>query len=1298
MIKRILTTAVALALLMNVNAQSKKNKGNDAAPVVSEWNDVEIIEQHKLYPRANVIPYGNENDIEKNGYAGSPYYVNLSGGWQMVLSSNFSSRPTNMEQKDFAPQGWSSVTLPDYSWQEGGKNVLTKKVTKPGDVSESGNYVATYYRDLDVPKSWKEYKAFLNLQARSAYYVWVNHEYVGYSEDSRDISEFDITKHLKPGKHNNVVVQVIGTSDGNLLESQYARSLNGFTSEPFIVLKPYANIMDYSVLADYNPSSKMGTLTVNVDVYNEMKKGQYYLEMEVWDPKGHQVEKMGRWTVFDKKNELTMKLERYIADIKPWNSETPNIYTLVLRMRDQKMNLVETVGCRFGFRNVNITDGQLTVNGEPVTIKGVTYAFYDKESNALPTKEQVQKDLQLMKRNNINAVRTTLYSPAAPYFYELCDEYGIYVLSDANLQPLSTTAKAVATDKTYINMFVSRMQNMYERLKNHPSIIAWSLGNSEDNGVCMENAYRAIKQKDKTRPVLFPGAGYSDNSDVVTPLFIEYDDLKLYAAKQQTRPLVMAAFGSTKGNSFGNMEPMWKLVRENRMLQGGFACYWNPADYFNPVEAVDLHSEGFVGNDGTISPLLSELRNIYRPFDVRLVNISPDAAEFNVTNYLSFLSLNDYILEYNIYSNLKTRIIEGEVSVALMPGESKNFKLKVPALTLYAGEELFIRFTIKQRTNTDVVPRGTELGVVEYPLPMKGVRKEQLAEYDREELLMTRSRSGSDSVDQSLKPEDGGIIRVFNDNIDLIYDLDHADIQSYTFHDKQMIVSAPRINFWRAATDNDRVDKNGLRLWQKLNPSGLTRSVIATNYRRVDNNTVCIDAMLRYSDGGGAVLFDVKQSMAILFTGDVIIDNEIVASEQIKNLPKLGLQMCMPKVMDSVRWFGLDKESYGDRHQSGVTGTYKRHASTLFHHYERPQESGNRAGVRWISVEDNNVGFYMDMLDSNFNFSMYPYTDVDLFESETGASLKERDFWTVNVDYRQAAIGTALAGQEVADADLINDRKYHFKVHMRAYDLDEYNPYDFCRVEYPQIVSSVLPMPVISKDRDRFDQPMTITISTDVPKAEIRYTTDGSMPNEKSPLYKKPFVIGHSTYVKAKTYLAGSTPSFTAIKRFNFDYIINAKYTNRPNTPYNYNPETILFDGETGDISELSHGWLGFSGNNIDVVFELSKAIELQQVVVSFAHVPDAWAFAPSAVQVYVSEDGTNYSQAINAKLKYAPEEQTMNSPQKVNVVVEVNESNVKYVRLVAKSIGRIPSWHKARGLKPWIMIDEIELDEKINN
>ncbi len=1280
--KIILATALAFFVIGSANAQFKKSKAAEPANVPDEWNDIEVFEQHKLYPRANVIPYGNENAIEKNAYVESPYYVSLNGEWRMMLKPSFDSRPDNIEGKDFSTEGWSTVSVPSARLYERNKPVESKKISSPSDISSSKNWVATYYREFEVPKSWKEYKAYLNIQAKSAFYVWVNQEYVGYSEDSRDLSEFELTKHLKIGKTNNVVVQVVSTSDGSMLESQYARSINGITSDVFIVLKPIANIMDYKLVADYNPSNKMGNLSLNLDIFNETQKGQYYVEFEIWDPKGHQVEKMGRWTVFDKKNELTMNMEREIANILPWSSETPNIYTLVIRLRDQKMNLVETVGCRFGFRTVEMKNGILTVNGAPVTLRGTIYSYFDYSQTGIPTKEQISRDLQLMKQHNINAVRTTMYSPAPDYFYEMCDEYGLYVLCDANLQPFSTQTKAVATDKAYINLFITRMQNMYERLKNHPSIIAWSLGSGIDNGVCMENAYRTIKQKDKTRPVVFPGAGYSDNTDIIAPVNIEYGDLKLFAAKQnQTRPLVMASFGSTKGNSYGNIEPLWQLVRANSSLQGGFASCWNPVDYFDVDSQSDLYNTGLVDKKRQAVPYLAELRNIYRPFDVKLVNISPDAAEFNVTNLLSFLSLNDYILEYKIFSNLKPRIIEGEVSVALKPSESKNFKLKIPALTLYAGEELLIRFTIRQRKETTAVPKATELGVVEFPLPMKEVKKEQLPAFDRETLYLVNENN---------------VVKVFNDNIELRYDMDKADIVSYRFRDRDMMLAAPQINFWRAATDNDRVDKNALRFWRGLDPQNLKRNVVATNCRQIDDNTVCIDAMLRYSDIAGVVFFDVKQSVSVLYTGDVIVDNEIVATEQIKTLPKVGLQMCLPKTLDSVRWFGLDKETYSDRCSSGVAGAYKASAASMFYLYDKPQEAGNRANVRWVSVENNSVGLFVDMLDDNFNFSIYPYTDRELFDSPSVDALKQRDFWTFNADCRQAAIGSALASQQISDKDLVNDKQYHFRIHMRAYDVLEYNPYDFCRIEYPQIASSVLPMPMITKDRDRFDQPMTITLKSDVQKVEIRYTVDGSTPDENSPLYKKPFVISNSTYVKAKAFKAGSTPSFTAVQRFNFDYIEKATFVNKPNTPYNYNQESILFDGEVGEITELSRGWLGFSGSDLNVLFQLSKPIELQQVVVGFAHVPDAWAFAPTAVQVFVSADGENFSPAINAKLKYAPEEQSMNSPQKVSVTVEINQPDVKYVRLVAKNMGRIPSWHKAKGLRPWIMVDEVQLNEVI--
>lgn len=1283
MIKKLIISALALLLITSASAQKKKN--NTQAQQLLEWSDVDIFEQNKVYPRANVIPFNNENDIEHWKYDKSIYYISLSGSWKTQVNSDLGNRP-DPESKTFSTEGWSTSNVPSTMMVKNGSTIKAPTIKNANTLTSTGNAVATYVKEFDAPKSWADYQAFLQLQARSAYYIWLNNEYVGYSEDSRCISEFDLNKHIKYGKTNTLVIQVISSSTGSLLEMQQSRTYLGITNDVAIVLKPLVNINDYSILAEFTPKSGFGKFSLTADIVNPTKKGQYYIEVEIWNPKGKELDKMGKWVVFDKKGELTTTLNGDFGAILPWTAETPNLYTAVIRLRNERMQLVETLGTRFAFRTVEVKDGMLQVNGAPINLRGVVYTGYDINHNGELSVEQMQKDLKLMKQNNINAIRTAIYSPANPRLYELCDEYGLYVVCDANIQPFSKQSKAVAADKDYLNQFVVRVQNMYERLKNHPSIIVWSLGEGQDNGICMENAYKTLKQKDKYRPVLYSGANYSDNTDIIATRFIEPDDVKAFAVKNPTRPLVFYSFGSTKGNNFGGMEQLWKMVRTYRKVQGGFLAKWNSDITFNQTTYADETSTGLILSNNKPLPYLDELRNLYRPFDVKMVALVPDHAEFTVSNLLDFLYLKDYILEYNIYSNLKPRIIEGEVDVDLAPGESKNFKLKVPKLTLYSGEELFIRFTIRKRGKTEAVPHATEMGTFEFSLPMNIVKKQPLPNYGREELYSQKDNSTGKEL-----------IHVFNNNVDFWFDLGSAEMTSLQVNNQELLASAPKLNFWRPATDNDIVDKNAMRMWTNLNPENVTRTVLETSYRQIDKYTVGIDVMLRYTDRSGNPLFDVRQAYSILHTGDILIDNKVVATEFVKAMPRVGYQFQINKNFDQMHWLGLDKETYADRKMAGVMGTYHQSADELFFSYSRPQSAGNRTDVHWVSITDNKAGLFMDMIDSTFNFSVYPYSDKQLSTAAESFDLKKQSYRTLNVDFRQSGIGSALAQIPMADNVVLTQKEYEFRLHLRTYMLNEADPLDFRRVLYPEGKSSVLPMPTIAKNRDRFDQPMTITLSTSVPKAEIRYTTDGSAPTETSLLYKKPFTINNSTIVQAKTFLKGSTASFVASQRFNFDYITSATFATKPNTPYNYNMETILFDGETGAITDLQQGWLGFSGNDLNVVFELSKSIELQDVVMHFAHVPDAWAFAPTQVMVYVSSDGENYSEAIRAKIKYNPGEIEMNTPQLQTIRVDIDKADVKFVKVVAKSLTRIPEWHKAKGLRPWLMIDEIQLNEVIH-
>lgn len=1251
---KFLKLLIALCLCGSASAQFLTKTRVPPRPN-DEWRDVNIFEQYKLYPRVNVVPYQNEDDIEKLNYHESPHFVSLSGMWKMRSSYEYHDIAEEVENKDFSVDGWKDVNVPSLDY-----NVNSSVITNALSISKKENTTLTFYKEFDVPNIWEDYRAILQFQARSAYYIWVNHQFVGYSEDSRDYSEFDISIFLKYGEKNFVVIQVISTSDGSLLESNFSRSFVGITSDVSVVLKPVVSVYDFKITSDYDNHTGRFDFDVKAQIDNVKKKGKYYVEVELWGPKGEEVEKMGKWIVFDKRTEISCSIGREFYGLKPWSVEHPSLYTAVIRVRDEEMNLIESVGSRFGFRTVEIDNGLLKVNGSTILLKGVVYA----DAN-LKSRSQLEEDLRMMKLNNINAIRTAYYSPASPLFYELCDKYGFYVFCDANIQPFSQKSKAVATDVTYSDLFVARVQDMYDRYKNHPSIIAWSLGPSTDNGICMENAYKALKQKDKSRPVVFGGAQFGDNTDIVALRNANIDVLKQFLVKNHNRPLVLLEYGETHGNTFGGYSDIWQLMREEPQLQGGFIARWNPVAVWLDGEENTLPS--LVDDNLQTVPYITEIKNLYRNFDVKLLSISQDAGEFSVANRCDNQKLSDWTLEYIICSNLKNSIIEGEVRMDLSPGEVKNFKLKIPKLTLYAGEELFIRFVVKYRDKTDLVPKGAEMEVFEFLIPMEDVAKQPLPSYGRTPLVVSVSGNENDSR---------GFLSVSNDHAQILFDLDKGTLASYRFDGVDMIDKPLKLTVFRDPTPNDYVDKNGYVSWK--DNASLVREVVDANYHSIDEYTVAVDFMSRYSNSSGATMMDVKQTILVLHSGDVLMENEIVVSDYLRQMPRLGFQTIVGNSLDTVSWYGLNIESYPDRRNGAITTVNSLQLENASYNYSPNQSSGNHADVRWVSFTNDKVGFFVDMVDDCFNFSVSPAEERIAF-----------------FDFGHAGIGSSVAGVPISHGTMLRKRNYKFTLHLCAYDVLEYEPHDFRRIEFPKTESSVLPVPVIGCDKDRFNQPMKVNLSCAIPNADIRYTLDGSIPTEKSLLYSKPFTIESTTIVTARAFKKNSTPSFTASKRFDFDYIDAVSFQNAPNTPYNRNADKCLFDGMTASVVDLSSGWLGFSGTNVVASFSLSKSIELGMVELRFAHVPEAWVFAPSAVDVYVSSDGVDFGPATSAVITYDPASRDMNSTQVVKVDVEVNKKNVKYVKLVARNLGKIPVWHKAKGLKPWVMMDEVRLNER---
>ena len=1272
--------AVIIAIAFSAFGQKKGAKAEQSISA-DEWCSLEKSQYNKLPPRVNVVPYSEVDDIEKLAYKDSPYYISLNGTWKVAVSHSFQSSPSDMESQDFKTDDWAACTIPSASWKENGKQQLAPSV-KNGAVPLSSNLVLIYAKEFKVPAEWLDYSVILKLQARSAYYVWVNHQYVGYSEDSRSLSEFNITSFLLPSKINTIVVKVVATSDGSLLECAYPRGFAGITGDVSLMLKPGVNVRDYTLLADYDAGSHRGTLSINATVNNIHRKGRYYVEAEIWNPEGKEHAKVGRWVFFDKKSEMSVILEEDMGKVQPWTAETPNLYTAVIRVRNEKMMLEEALGTRFGFRTVEVSDGKFMVNGHAVKLRGVLYSGYDLATGQLCSPLQMKSDIEQMKRNNVNAVRTTVFSPLPYEFYELCDKYGLYVVCDANLTPYSTKEKALSVDREYGDLFVARMQNMYETYKNHTSIVAWSLGGGIDNGVCMESAYRTLKSKDTSRPVVYGGAQYGENSDMASVANASAEDLRQYIKKNIKRPLLLTSYGTASGNAFGGMNDYWNLINSNPVLAGGFMNCWRSYRYTDMTTWAEMTCEGIgipAQKDAAPPPPLAELRNIYRSVDLRLAKTTTDEAEFVLGNCMDFRSLSDYVLDYKLFTNYKKSIIEGEVPQTLAPGEATSFRIRVPRMRLYSDEELRVRFVLKPRKDEPGVPRNTELVSFEFALPMQQVEREPVSMSAGEQLTLTLKDS---------------VLTIGNSGFTLNFDVSKGIIVGLEKTGVQLFAGPLTPNFARVPTDNDCVDPYGLQLWQDAISSSVINNVEAVSYRKNKQGAVVIDVMSRRMTKDSMPLLDIKQVYEILPSGDVLIDNNVALQPAIRGVAKVGMQVRIPRHLATVKWFGGAAEAYPDRKGDLGLSFNEAPANSLFHRYTRPQEAGNRAEVRWLSVGDGQVAMFADMCDTNFNFSIYPYTDNSMLSATSYSDLAEENIYTLNLDYKVSGIGSALSGQPVEAGYRLEKKHYHFLLHLRAYDESAESPSDMRRTLYPPVMSGILPTPLVSSDRERFDRPMTISISDTAKNCELHYTLDGSEPTIKSPLYKAPLRIDKTTVVKARAFAEGMTPSFVATRKFNYDYVVSTTFEHAPNTPYNQNAAKALFDGLTGSVDDLSRGWLGFSGNDVVIVVALGKPITVDNLAVRFAHVPEAWVFAPAQLKVETSSDGQNYSNAKLANISYDATSEYMTTPDVKTLTVSLMQSNVKYIKITAKSIGKLPSWHKAKGLKPWMMLDELYVIE----
>ena len=1279
------------AMLLSLTMQAQQSLGQ-------WWNDVSVCQVNKVQPRANVMP-------------DSPYCSNLNGDWQFYYVESPDENIGDFYQIGYDSGHWTTMPVPG-NWELKGYgnpvyvNVANEFESNPPYAPTEFNPVGRYRHVFNVPKQWKGREIYISFGAvKSAFYLWVNGQFVGYSEDSKTPAEFDLTPYVKVGS-NLLAMEVYRFSDGSYLEAQDFWRMSGITRDVLLYSKPKTNIFDYYVKAGLDENYENGTFELTADINFDKVKGLLALEAEIVGKDNmdrninamffNEVDKQELEAVKDSHHYTIHIPLKSIPGVKPWSAETPNLYDLTLRLKDRKGRVIEQLTTKIGFRTVAIDDGQLKVNGKAIMIKGVNRHEHSASTGQYVDRATMERDIQLMLENNIKTVRTSHY-PDDIYWYELCDKYGIYVIDEANNEshPQGYGERSLAKKEEWKDAFLYRCKNMLERDKNHPSVIVWSVGNECGNGVCTKACYDWMKQRD-TRPVICERAIYDYNTDYIGLMYASVDYLKHFVEDHYdtlNRPFIMVEYCHAMGNSCGGLQDYMEVFEQYPQLQGG--CIWDFVDqtivkydektgtkwYAAGGDLGDIPGcgnddsfcvNGLVTGDRIPHHHMDEVKKAYQ--NIKVVPVNAVNGFFSIENHYIFRNLSDFVCQYEVLSNEKT-LMTGEMEIDCKAGEAQTVYIPMPESLLFTETpnlEFFINFSFKLKEGNELIPAGYEVAYdqirfdvpVVSPKPLDNVAKLDLTETDDAIILS-------------------------NDNFRFKIDRNEGVPTSMAYYGQEYLLSPLKPNFWRAPTLNDDVDGNGRRRWEA---AGLDNLTIGDNKTfqviRIDESHVAVMVGLEFMDKDEVVL-RTGNLYEVDGDGDVTVTLNVQPTDRVTTFPKIGTQMALSMRYDKVKYFGKDTENYPDRALSGRVGVYERDAADFFEMHEEPQESGNRTDVRWAAITNEAGNGLFISGKEHLNFSIYQYDDKELTKAERINQIKPAGYWTVNIDCKQAPLGTATCGPDALDKYLVKNGIYQYTFRMRPFSGKEITPEKLYQQNAFDMAKQSA-MPVITTDSDVFNHQMKVTLTAS-DDAEIRYTLDGSEPTEKSILYKKPFVINKSVTVKAKAFEDEALPSFTAVKRFERMIIANTTFAKGPADNYSAGKEVVLMDNKRGVVGNWKEGWLGFDGGDMDATIELTEKTDVEKVFVGFAIAPDQWVLCPMQIIVTVSTNGTDFSMPVIAEMPLYDDAEGIRGEARA----KISAKGVKFVRVLVRNAGTLPNNHPYAGQKAWIMIDEVRIDNK---
>lgn len=985
----------------------------------NDWENPNVISINKEEPHSTQISYSNlENAISADRFNSNNLKL-LNGNWKFNWVEKPADKPINFFEENFDDSNWKTIPVPS-NWQMHGYgrpiylNMPYPFDKNPPFIQHDYNPVGSYRNEFTVPENWDGREIFINFDGvESAFYLWINGKKVGYSQGSRTPAEFNITKYLKKG-NNLLAAEVYRWSDGSYLECQDFWRLSGIFRNVYLHSTPKVRIRDFKVVTDLDQDYKNARLKLTVKLFNhsEEKSKNNLVVATLFDNKGSIIQNeelaKGSSVLLHPNDEAIIYLNSQIINPLKWTAETPNLYTLVLKLLDINKNAIEYVSTKIGFREVEIKKGQLLVNGQPILIKGVNRHEHEPETGHYVNEDSMIKDIQLMKRNNINSVRTSHY-PNDPRWYELCDEYGLYVIDEANIEshgmgydPEVTLGNKAEWRKAHLD----RVRRMFERDKNHTSVIIWSLGNEAGDGTNFQAASEWLHLQDKQRPVHYERALLKSHVDIYSPMYSGIQWLEQYAKKYSDRPLILCEYAHAMGNSVGNLQEYWDIIEKYNVLQGGFIWDWvdqgltkkdkNGISFFayDGNFGEDKHDANFCFNglvrpDRSTTAKLAEVKKVYQNVEFKdwdIVN-----RQIQIKNKYFFTNLNNFRFEWELIENGVTKQ-NGEISnIYLLPQEFTVIEIPFENFTQLLGKEYFLNIYAKLKSNISWADKDYIVAAEQIHFP----NSEMKINFVNAKINLPISLSENEKS-----------IVLENKNFQLTFDRTKGTIDNYSFNGIKYFEDSPIPNFWRAPTDNDF--GNGMHercaIW-KYAHKNIKVDNIAIN--KISDSEIEVNFVLE--------LVDVRSKGTIIYTvygdGSILVSNSFVpGKDQLPELPRFGMNMNLKKEFENISWYGRGPlENYWDRKTASFVGKYNSTITAFEEFYETPQENSNRTDNRWVIFENKSAEGIAFIGFPTIDFSALYYTPWDLTLDERGAihsyELRKNNFISVNIDYKQTGVG-----------------------------------------------------------------------------------------------------------------------------------------------------------------------------------------------------------------------------------------------------------------------------------------------------